>query len=150
MIFFQFPIVIMGSKVDLNESRECDHSNVIKWADSEKGMILYCFQLSVPRAMSISSYPFVFYISTRERHERMPQISILRQNSRLDAFRGGACNPIQSMFFAHLKRNRYVTPNAQYKVFLNESDTTSFVAQHSLYEIEAILMEFSCFFNACH
>lgn len=30
-------MVILGTKVDMNNSRECDHSEVMKWANSEKG-----------------------------------------------------------------------------------------------------------------
>lgn len=30
-------MVILGTKVDMNNSRECDHSEVMRWANSEKG-----------------------------------------------------------------------------------------------------------------
>lgn len=32
----EFPMVVLGTKVDLNQSRECDHSEIIRWAHSEK------------------------------------------------------------------------------------------------------------------
>jgi len=31
-----FPMVILGTKVDMNDSRECDHNSAIKWANAEK------------------------------------------------------------------------------------------------------------------
>uniref|UniRef100_A0A7M5XEZ3 Uncharacterized protein n=1 Tax=Clytia hemisphaerica TaxID=252671 RepID=A0A7M5XEZ3_9CNID len=34
------PIVVLGTKVDMSETRECQHNEVMKWADHEKGVFV--------------------------------------------------------------------------------------------------------------
>ena len=38
-LLFQFPVVVLGTKIDIQRERECDSMWTSKWAEGEKGNV---------------------------------------------------------------------------------------------------------------
>ena len=39
----QFPMIVVATKADIKNERECESSSIKKWAEAEKGIVSYNF-----------------------------------------------------------------------------------------------------------